>query len=352
MILSKPRITSVASISIKAFATLIVALVPIHAFAQDCLGGCRYSFVGEPLWVVLADLLSVTVACFVIALYITEWKTRALAGMGIFAISIVLVLFLTTPVVIVRYPLEDVYSPGIKSNDTYNAICGYNSTCPAILVTDSDATNPALKEVLNASHPIGPTIGLLEMQSLQKVIRSIAAKEPPYIGDASKAISKLEYYPDPSYILHYKQKYIWVVFTFQLNYFDGIMPFTYYTSEMIFWNSVIALFFFVLNIKLRSSNPLGGNGREEHAIQKIKRGFSLVLCGFMAKRNLTKTAILASSAFVLSILLIFIFTSELQVRADLVALFVDSWAVLAAYTLAIPVMRRICGKTAVVTPDY
>ena len=340
---------------------------PLNAFAQYCGPSYTPPFPGTPLSLVLLDLSLVSGGYFLIAFYLSDRKNRALAGAGVFGIGMVLMLFLATPILIHVERLTDeinsLNNPDSNS-DKFHVFCSPNQSCPIIPVVDSDLSNHLLSEALRqeqtgtyTSYPYHGMISIFDKSQTETDILSVAEKQIPYSSNPSSAASQQPIYHVLSYVLHYNQNYYRIFFTYEMpNHYEGIIPFTYHTSEMVFWNIAIAVFFYLLILKPPISSKIGSADEAERERRKrlslrFKLAARLVLCDFLGNRSLRKMAILAGLFIIPSIYLwqsfalVTFYLGQLHNgRPDLGVLFIDAEVVLVVYVISIAVARRLCNE--------
>jgi hypothetical protein len=142
------------------------------------------------------------------------------------------------------------------------------------------------------------------------------------------------------------------------SHYEGIIPFTYHTSEMMFWNIAIAVSFYLLILKLpfstKQTSPGEAESEKEQRVgltSRSKFAAKRVLCDFLAKSSLRKTATLAG-LFILpsiyiwqnfSIVTLYLWQAN-NGRPDLAVLFIDAELVLVVYAISIAVARSLCKK--------
>jgi len=333
----------------------VIVYEPLKAFAQLCGPSYTPPFPGTPLSLVLLNLSIISSGYFLVAFYISGRKNRALSGSGIFGMGMVLMLLLATPILIhVEKLTDDVNALNIPDStpEKFHVFCYQNLSCPIIPVVDSDLTyrilSGALKQGQAGHYPYHTMISVFDKWQTETDILSIAGKQVPYTNNPSSAVSQQPIYKVPSYLLYYNQNYYRIFFTYEMpNHYAGIIPLTYHTSEMIFWNFAIAVFFYLLILKLPSSREIiSADGAESE--KERGRGLSLrfklalgwVLCDFLENRSLRKTAILAGLFMLPSIYLWQLYNG----RPDLAVLFIDAEVIIVAYAISIAVARTLCNK--------
>lgn len=321
---------------------LALLLSPSLASAQLCGPEFTPPFEGTPITMVIANLGVVIVGYIAISGLIRRGTKRIIAGIGVFALGIFIVTYVSIPFLVhVERPTDQIIANNKLEapSDELHAFCYRGIECPIIPLNQSDLdNNPRLNRLIaeGQRYPYHILVNWYEKESIVSTILKIAERQPAYSGNTSSAIFRDGSSRD-IFVLNHNGDYFRIFITYEMaSHYAGTVPFTYHTSEILLWNASLFLFFLLLNWKL----PIRNRAVDSMDLLS-KRNLALVgksiLCEFLARRNIKKSIPAIALLSVLGIVL-----ATIGRRPDILAVFIDALIIMAVYGISILTARHVC----------